>query len=366
MPFLLRQLRDALARGFAWWLGELGAFVPRRLRSLGGSMRRILAFDLSSDQAISVRLQDDGGTREIARIDASAPALERASVQKLLANPSVGKAEIALLVPDSRLLRKVIDLPLAAANELRQALYFEIDRRTPFASDDVCFDYRVAKKDPKAGRVEVQLFAVQKALADEALARAAQWGLKPGRIDVATAALPAGVGLDLRAGAAVSAGTRNLPGRNAPLTLLAGALLAIAIYVPYVQRESLLDSLNGEVVKAKARAEKVVALRKKLDQHVAERIFLSVKKQSKPPVLVVLDELAQRLPDDTWLNSFEMRGSENEVGGYSGAASDLIKIVADLPLFEKPAFRSPVTRDPVSNSEQFNMSFQIKPAESKP
>jgi hypothetical protein len=58
-----------------------------------------------------------------------------------------GRFSILLCLANTKVLRQIITLPLAAEENLQQTLRFEIDRYTPFRADQVYFDYRIKARD---------------------------------------------------------------------------------------------------------------------------------------------------------------------------------------------------------------------------
>ena len=72
-------------------------------------------------------------------------------------------------------MHKTLDLPLAAAENLREVLTFEMDRQTPFTADQVYFDYQIVQRDNTNGRISVEMTAVHRADVDTAIQRAAAW-----------------------------------------------------------------------------------------------------------------------------------------------------------------------------------------------
>jgi len=73
----------------------------------------------------------------------------------------------------------------------------------------------------------------------------------------------------------------------------------------------------------------------------------------------VLGEMATLLPDDTWLNSLEIKQGTIRIQGESDAASQLISLLEESPLFEQTSFTSPVTQNSRTNKERFAISSSI-------
>jgi Tfp pilus assembly protein PilN len=78
----------------------------------------------------------------------------------------------------------------------------------------------------------------------------------------------------------------------------------------------------------------------------------------------VLSELAQTLPDGSWIYSFQLNGREARIDGFSSSASALIGLFDKSPLFANAQFRAPLTQAQQPGLERFDLSVEIK--DSKP
>ena len=76
----------------------------------------------------------------------------------------------------------------------------------------------------------------------------------------------------------------------------------------------------------------VAKLRKQVQARLGAAGFLARRKAEAPGVLAVLDDLSERLPDDTWLQRFNI-GNDGRVGmqGESPQASHLIDLLKASP-----------------------------------
>ncbi|MCH7635096.1 MAG: carboxy terminal-processing peptidase [Proteobacteria bacterium] len=180
MTDLAARLIAVIGGFFAWWFKELAGLVPARLRgALEGSAQAAL-LDLSGPEIVLSRLSGRSW-RELGRVDPQGlnePAQARAFA-RLIKKAKLDQLDVVLRLPASTALRKTLSLPLAAEENLRQVLTFEMDRHTPFSADEVYFDYRVRMRDAETGRMEVELVTVPRKVMDERCERAAAWGVVP-------------------------------------------------------------------------------------------------------------------------------------------------------------------------------------------
>jgi general secretion pathway protein L len=259
-------------------------------------------------------------------------------------------------------LHKILDLPLAAQDDLAQLLRFEMDRLTPFPAEEVCFAHRVLRADAAGRRLSVELQVVPRGLVEEAIAAAEGLGLQPQRVELGGSGEPGDQALDLLPrDAAEGPRTSRL---NRALGLLALALAAAAIIIPLQQQRSTAADLERMVRAAQAQAERSLALRDQLDELAATARFVVERKASTPMSTRVLAELTRLIPDQAYVNHLYLRDGEVQLQGFARTASDLIGVLDQSPLFRAPQFRSPVTSDPRTDLERFHIAVQISGEES--
>ena len=251
-------------------------------------------------------------------------------------------------------------MPAIAEPDLRQALFFEIERQTPFRPEDVYFDYRVLARRPETKRLTVELIAVPRANVDSILSRVHDWGVQPSIIDVVPTNAQSGIGINLLK--ADQSAARWSPLRVA-CALLVVVLVGAVLYVPVNQLSAEDESLAAQVAEESARAKQILAKRAELDETVKAASFLDERKQNLLGVLGVLNEVTKALPDNTWLLSLSLNKAEVKISGYSATAAELISRIDAVPLFKNPTFSSPIVQDPQNKLERFDISFEIKGGE---
>lgn len=360
MADLSLPLRLSPGRFFGWWFGELAGLVPRRLRQALERGARTLVLDLSGQELVvrhfrGGRCQEVGRVR-LAKTDTTAWG---SSVGALVREVDLKKSEVAVVLSGDQALRKTLELPLAAESDLRRALFFQIDRQTPFTPEEVYFDYWISQRRPETNRLMVELVVVPRPVVDNAVQMATRWGVEPTIVDVAGDDPKAAPRLNLLANAEHEVGTKIWSPLNAVLAILTVALVAVAIYIPLDQQRRVAEALSEQVAQAKSEAEDAVRVREELNRLVEDGRFLTDQKRRSPPVLGILDELTRLLPDDTWIYELRVNRAQIRVVGYSSGASTLIGLIDQSPLFQTPRFQSPVTQDPKTGLERFKISFEL-------
>ncbi len=364
MAGVITEVGSAVLRLPSWWLGELRALMPKGLRRAFRGRPKWVVFDISGPDLVVSRGVGQSN-REVGRVDLGPDgAGQRKAIDRLVRKLDLGAATVVLRLPQGDVLRKPVDLPLAAEENLREVLSFEMDRQAPFKPGEFSFDYRIVRRDPETQRLQVELTVIPRSVVEAALERAAGWGVRPDVVDVAgdTGVETGALNLlppERAQQVKVGAGGRF----NFVLGLIALVLMGTVIY-KLIERQSAVASIMAErVAAAKVEAEAVAALGEELERLVEEGRFLRRRKRQAIAATVVLEELTRVLPDHTWVYELHLNEGEMRLAGFSSAASEIIALIEGSELFREVAFRSPVTQDPRRGLERFNLSAQVAVAE---
>ena len=94
-----------------------------------------------------------------------------------------------LAIPRDKVIMQPVYMPLAAEENLRTALGYEMDRLTPFSADAVYYDYFILKRLPAKNQIYLILVAVKKEVVDYYLALLKRIGVRPRGIEITSTAL---------------------------------------------------------------------------------------------------------------------------------------------------------------------------------
>jgi general secretion pathway protein L len=351
----VRAAHQGVAAFFGWWMHELAGLLPQRLRRVVRRERRGLILMLGRDES-SVLERTSEGERLIGSVPGEAPDHDqRLSV---LLRQTRGRGRPVTVRLNAELgLCKVLDLPLAAREDLHQMLGLEMDRLTPFRADEVYFAQRVLHCDPQHRRLSVELQLAPKRVVERALEVTQELDVVPTRIELSRAASDDAQPLNLLP-EAVGEGRRESR-LNRALALLSVVLAVIAVLIPLERQRVMLAGVEDQVALARAKAEESLELRKRLDQLSQTAQFLLAEKNGRVLVTQALAELTRLIPDQAYLIQLQVIGDRIEVQGFAKTASDLIGVLDQSPLFKMPQFRSPVTQDPRTGLERFHLSVEL-------
>ena len=371
---LARRLR---LNGFlGWWMHELAAALPARLRA-GAARRRarpVLAFD-GNCAALWQPRQANGELqmKESARIaldgdPASVAAAGRNALAPLASAAGGAAPQVIVALSPRASLRKTLTLPAALEDHLHQSLAYDLDRHTPFKAEELYFDAAIVDRDATHNALRVDLAAARRSIVDSVLRQAESFGARVIAVVVDPPARAAASRLNLLPE------DRRLPATHwkrwqvaLPAALVALGALA-ALYLPIWQSREEVIALHRMADEARGRATASDALRSELERRTGEYNFALERKYAFPGAVQVLDDVTRILPDDTWLTQFELRAVRGKDGqreltlrGESANAGRLVSLLEESRLFAQAAPRSPTTKIQPGPGEIFDVGAQLKP-----
>ncbi len=322
-----------------WWWARMTELVPPRLRPAASGPASAVVLTLRSEGVDPVViLSTRRHRRETERLRFP---LADAGLRSRQLRLSRRGAPVVLRPPSSWLLEREVGLPLAAEEELRRVLAYEMDRFTPFSADDVYWGFHVLDRDLRAGVIRLRLSVVPRAglrALTEALAAVA---MAPALLEIPAA----------------NGGIRVLPierpqtgreqRRRALLT--AGALgcvvLAIAAVAQPLIRQSLrAGAIDDRIAALQPAVTRVEGLRRRLAAASDGADAIAGERARLADPLLILATVTRSLPDDTYLTSFGLHERTITMAGQSASAAKIITALTADKLIEGPAFTAPVTR----------------------
>jgi general secretion pathway protein L len=345
-----------MSRFFAWWFGELRACLPNAISGfLFGSDERLeVALDGAEARFVLWR---NGEARELGRVSLDAKSgknLEK-TAGKLLRRGGATAGPVTLRLPAGQVLRPNVELPIAAAENLREVLAFEMDRHTPFSADEVLFDFRVSGSDAELERLNIELLVARKRNVDEALAFAGAMGLSPDRITGQAVGAPGADPFNLLPRAERPGPGRLVPRLVAAMAIVMLVLAGVTLGMGFESKQRALERSDARVTELRATTGETGRLEEKVAHLLTVSGYLLDKKQRQPQMIELLDEVTRQLPDQHWLVGFSFRGGTVRLTGYSDDPSGVLRLLEQSGLFSEARFTSPVTMDPRIGKELFNM-----------
>ena len=171
-----------VAAFWSWWSGELRGMLPPRVRR--ALMPRAQHLFLELDGTELVMSQGTAQNKaELTRYEldqAGETPLQLSAEDELQQRAR----ELVLCLPEDKVLARSLTLPLAAEENLREVLSFEMDRQTPFTAEPVYSDFSIVARSSAERTLTVDLVLATRRMLDELLARLDQRGLHPDRVTI--------------------------------------------------------------------------------------------------------------------------------------------------------------------------------------
>jgi general secretion pathway protein L len=325
-------------RFFNWWAQELRACLPPRLRRL---------FERSEHEQI-IRWQDDEAW------------LEAPEGTRLLSKDDLSHSERCVLLLSSRqALIKTITLPAAAAQDVAAAVAFEMDRHTPFKANQVYYAVRRWPSRPKQP-INVTLVTLLRDRLDRLLEQLRSRGIQPDEIDIQTAE---GTRLGINLLPAGYRQPRKNPRHqlNMGLAILAAVLIFAAMQLWLHNRSVALEKMRQEVNQLRADAREIEDLRQQIQNGLGATRYLTERKTNTPPLSVMLSELTQCLPKDTWLTELSVEGDgQVNLAGQSQKAGALIGEMKNCRSLTGAQFQGVIQPDETTKKERFYLLAHLR------
>lgn len=345
------MVRDFLS----WWLGQLADLLPQRLRrsAPGAADATVITPIGTAGQAvegIAVGLRRDGAVTPLGHFALGASGL--ADIPRSPGKPAV------LRLSEADVLAKTVGLPLAAERGLAQALEFEMDRETPFKSEEIYWNHRVEAVDRPNGRLLVRLVLAPRAGLGFLLDLLGQAGITPARIEIADGP-DAGFWLPLDGGG--HADDRHANPLVKPLAACCALLALAAVVTPFVRQSAALSRLDQSLATGRAAAAEADRLHGEIAHLAGSADLIQREREKVGQPLAVLAAATRVMPDDSYLTEMQLQQRKLTMSGRSAAAARLIGAIAADNEFHNPAFAAPVTRIEALHQEIFTIVTEVAP-----
>lgn len=271
----------------------------------------------------------------------------------------------AVLLPESLLLRRTLNLPRLQPQEMVAALHLEMQGLNPFASNDVMWAHETAPHDSGSLRVHIVLTS-RKLIAQHMAAIVARREAQTPEVWVASISGPSFVvlpGFGEARRHRQSTVWRWVSGLLAVLALALIGAMAITpsaqLYLRAVQARQSMEALQQKASPAMAQRESLM--------RVTDQLTSLGQIIGKPsPPLETLKLITDALPDDTSLLFLQIQGLKVSISGQTANASALMTQLGNTPGLRDVKAPTPATKPLGAARESFTIEFTLDPAQSRP
>lgn len=340
-----------IASFLRWWRDTLVGLLPGSLRARWHLVRERIELTVSEDQfSIDVVTLEGRRTHKTLPSDFNDAVILAETLEAVRGKDR----SLVLRLPRHSALVRDLSLPLAAEENLRQVLQYEMDKYTPYAASAVYFGFVQTGRDMAKQRLHVRLVVIPRSVLDHWLGVFREWGVSFDRVEAEQQP-----DVDLLAAAGQQPASRSGSPLRWFMRFVVVLLVVSALIMPLFKMRQVVVELNGAIDQVQPMAARAVGLQKQRDRLASQVSFLAEKRDSRYPALIIMEELATVLADDTWVNSVHVKDGKITIQGFSESASDLIRKIDASALFESVSFIAPVTRDRRRNKDVFRIQMTI-------
>ncbi|MDT8410577.1 MAG: PilN domain-containing protein [Wenzhouxiangellaceae bacterium] len=361
-PIRQRYRATPLPAFFAWWGRELGELMPPGLRRCLMPAKPQLWIVPAASGGGDLRIWRADDTPQLMDVFGAGEDLEllRERWRTIVAGFEDGQPEIRLCLHEDQYLELPVELPAAVESNLSEALRFQLDQLSPFRADQVMLDHRVAEHDPAHGRIRVDLRIVPNETVDTCLDRLRSIGMTVHVVDsLADDQPPRPEGFNLlpepRRPHYVHARARF----NALLGLGLIVALGLVMMQSLILRERTLSELQASADSLRAEALQVTQLQQELQDSLLAANYLSQRRASQPATIELLDEVTRLLPEDIWLQRFQLQGKDLTIQGLADGSQRIVGLLNESEMLASPEIRGTINIDPVTGKERFTTMASV-------
>lgn len=348
-----------------WWINELNSLIPSWFRLLFFTHRQALLFIRYTNFQVDFYGIEAGIEKKLAHFYLHNEG--KIQCQAFFeAHSNWQSAKKVLLLNSHQVLRRNLSLPIAAQENLNQVIAYELDRYTPLNAKQAYYSVHLLGKNKENNQIYVDLTCITKQKLNYFFDEFMTWGLP---IDI----ICYDYGLE-NLKSESQAQHHNLlskdlhPTRgNNPeifariLGIVFLFLCTVSLIFPFWSLNHRLSALEQQIADAQKKAGQVEQLKSEANLALELANTVNHLKLQTPSITIILKELTKRLPDNTWLKSFDLSENKLRLEGLSKSSSELIGLLEASPYFEQTSFVSPVIQDSRAGMDLFTLETRIEP-----
>ena len=355
--------RDSSIRAFVqWWTGELKQWVPEEYRKNIFPEAEAVYINQGNQDTPMLWRYSNQEFKALPRDEDLENNEWWHQINHYIADSDVDVSTTYLLASQHAIVRNVT-LPQAAIGDIDSVLAFELDKYVPFQANEAVFAWRQGPVDDGSEKVLILLAVIKKDILENILQAINSKGVKLSAIDINMGSdeSPEPLGVNLL--------PEELRKKKdwTKWKLYGGLMLAVLLLLSLVMYNSLdnkrtrIDSLNNQVDSLRKDARRAKLLENQLNQTITAANFLGNLKQQIPSRVLMIHELNEKIPQNTYLSRIIIDNERMEVVGQSDNANALVPILNESDTWYEPKIVGNVRPDPRSGKEQFTIKAELQP-----
>ena len=350
---------------FEWWSGELKKLVPVKYRNgLFPKSVAVYVTDVQEgDESVNI-WRDENHSISSLNFDETAEGKEWWHQLNHYLGSAEVETEVTCLLNESEVLIRSVAMPVAVINDIDSVLKFELDKYIPFKPEDVEFAFSKGKVVEGSEKFPVMLATIRKQYLNQIVACFEAKGLQLSSVDVnvGTEEAPVALGINFLPKEARKKKSWTKIKWNAGLSLAVMALLWLVMFTSLDNKRAKIESLDEQVNTLKRDARRAKLLETELNESIQAANFLGNLKKNTPSRMLILNELTQKIPINTYLTRIMIDQERIEVVGQSENANSLVPILNQSEMWYEPQIMGNVTIDARTNKEKFTIKSDFKPS----
>jgi len=339
-----------LGEFFDWWGRQLFDLLPARLRQPATGADAVIA-DATTPGTLVLFRRRRGVEQRFGQMRLDEPATP--ALRAAFNGRATGEL-VLLRLPGSTVLERSVHLPMAAERDPERVLGYDMERLTPFTSDEVFWGFGIEERDRARGRLVLRLTVVPRAAVAGLIDLLAGLGGRPNLLEAATQGGVRSIKLTHEGpgGSGSWFSVRKAGAATAVLALLVIASPFLRQSLELADLQDRLDTIAPQVRQAEAYVRQISGAGAGNDAVAAETRRLG-------DALEALAAITDILPDDSYLTEFTMRERKMTLSGLSASAPKLINGLSADARIRNPAFTAPVTRSETNHQDVFSIRAEL-------
>lgn len=255
-------------------------------------------------------------------------------------------------IGEQALLRQQIELPWQAENNLRQAAGFQLDKLTPFSSEQVYFDVIVVNRNKSTKKIVAELLVYPKTSISTYLEELVRLvGVPLDRI--AAQGIPNDVNL------LGESKVRFRPNKNVWWVFCLFLCGAVALGSPLVKKRSYMIEQKRQINALKHEAAGIAQKKLALEKGLKELNFILGKKSTFPPLAEAINELSRVIPDESYVPQLKFKNGLITLKGQGTNVVSLVEKLEASPLVKTAKFSATVNRNARTGLDSFSLQIKL-------
>ncbi|MBA4131483.1 MAG: hypothetical protein C0519_08655 [Hyphomicrobium sp.] len=341
------DISASIARGFAWWSGELKSLLPPGLRS-GDSQPKTDLVVIAQNGELTGTVPALSGLADTQSI---LDDIERRSRRRPL--------RVRIRLPLAECLVRPITVPRAALADIVRIAALDLERTTPLRRPDIHSAILAGDGGRGRGPVTAEHIVVKRSKVAALQAQITGVGAEISGADCFRADPAAPLPVDFlndREGLS-DGGPAPALFSGGRLAMAAAALAFASLAIATLRHESALLGLQEETAAVRSRV--LAARSQSADGDKAAWPAFAQLKSTYPPVVEILEDLARRLPDTAYVTQLRLADGTVELGGFGRPVRSLAPELEQSPFIESATITAPIVTDEKLQKERFDLRLRL-------